>query len=154
MTKRSSDDGGNTIFDEQALEVEAKRRGCSVMQLKTLMALTNPINGQDLVSNWRAEDVEQARQAARARLKERGIEPYEPRGPKSKNGWVEPAPLGPPPGSKIIDEMLTIQEARDRRALAQSLGVAEPEYVARMLGPLRTEPEKPAKPTEQRMRRS
>jgi hypothetical protein len=57
--------------------------------------------------------------------------------------------------------MLDIAEARDRRALAQSLGVQEPSYVTAMLGPLRgsavvQEPvvsaEKPAEPP-QRMRR-
>jgi hypothetical protein len=138
--------------EEAALEAEAKRRGISVVQLKTRMALTNPMTGRDLMGEWQNEADEQRelRWAAKKREWAKPTEEPKPRG----SGWAEPRPLGPQPGAATIDHMLDVAEARDRRALAQELGVEEPSYVTRMLGPVRGAPvvqersvSKPPEPT-------
>jgi hypothetical protein len=106
-----------------------------VVQLKTKLALTNPLTGGDLMGGWQneADDQRALRWAAKKKEWAKPAEEPKPRG----SGWQEPRPLGPQPGAKTIDHMLDVAEARDRRALAQELGEPEPAYVARMLGPIR-----------------
>jgi hypothetical protein len=42
--------------------------------------------------------------------------------PKGTGGFVEAVPLGPPPGVELCDQMLDVQDAVDRLALAKRLG--------------------------------
>ena len=41
-----------------------------------------------------------------------GPEPREPK-PTRGSGWIDPAPIGPPPGIQIIDRMLDAADRRD-----------------------------------------
>jgi hypothetical protein len=134
--------------EEQWLEQEAKRRGTSVTQLKMQMVMVGP-GGRDVMQDIvedNSPSLRRLRERERAKAAGQQVEwskPAEPAPPKPRgSGWIEPKPLGPLPGAKTIDHMLDVAEARDRRALAQELGVPEPEYVSRMIGPLRGQ-EKP-----------
>ena len=56
----------------------------------------------------------------------RGVAPPKPAETKvipSEKGWITPAPLESPPGVKIIDQMMDVQDALDKRDLAKKLGV-------------------------------
>lgn len=39
------------------------------------------------------------------------------------SGWVDPAPLGPPPGIKLIDRMMAAEDRQWRRQRAREFGV-------------------------------
>jgi hypothetical protein len=43
-------------------------------------------------------------------------------GGSSTPGWVDPRPLGPPPGIRWVDAQLDAQDAKDRAELARKLG--------------------------------
>jgi hypothetical protein len=121
--------------EEAALEAAAKRQGISVVQLKTRMALTNPATGKDLMQVWRAQEVEQRelRWAAKKREWAKPAEEPKPRG----SGWVDPQPLGPPPGDALMEEMHRHEDALWRRQRAKEINQPEPEWVTKMLGPVR-----------------
>jgi hypothetical protein len=139
--------------EELALEQMAARLGTTVTQLKMRMVMQGP-GGRDVMRDIVEDNIPSLR---RLREGQQAPKPKEPEEQKPRgSGWAEPRPLGPLPGAKTIDHMLDIAEARDRRALAQSLGVPEPDYVTRMLGPLRGQghPTEPVKPEpQQKMRR-
>jgi hypothetical protein len=42
--------------------------------------------------------------------------------PVNKSGWVDAAPIGPPPGLRYVDAQLDAQDARDRAELKRKLG--------------------------------
>jgi hypothetical protein len=42
--------------------------------------------------------------------------------PVNKSGWVDAAPIGPPPGIRYVDAQIDEQDRRDRIELARKLG--------------------------------
>jgi hypothetical protein len=124
--------------EEAALEAEAKRRGISVVRLKTILALTNPVTGRDLMGEWQNEADEQRelRWAAARREREKGPKPPEEPKPRTY-GWVDPKPLSPPPSDALMEQMHRHEDALWRRQRAKEINQPEPEWVTRMLGPVR-----------------
>jgi hypothetical protein len=121
--------------EEAALEAEAKRRGISVVRLKTILALTNPVTGGDLMGGWQneADDQRALRWAAKKKEWAKPVEEEKPRG----SGWQEAKPLGPPPGDAVMEQMHKHEDALWRRQRAKEINQPEPEWVTRMLGPVR-----------------
>jgi hypothetical protein len=151
--------------EELALEQMAARLGTTVTQLKMRMVMEGP-GGRDVMRDIVEDNIPSLRRLREGQQapKPKEPEPQKPRG----TGWAPERPLGPLPGAATIDHMLDVAEARDRRELAQRLGVREPEYVTRMLGPVRGQGQPhqvqgpvsdakeadPARPEPPRMRRS
>jgi hypothetical protein len=122
--------------EEAALQAEADRLGISVVQLKTKLALTNPLSGKDLMQEWRAQEEEQ-RELRWAAKKREWAKPAEEEKKPYTHGWVDPKPLTPPPGDALMEQMHKHEDALWRRQRAKEINQEEPAWVTAMLGPVR-----------------
>ena len=71
-----------------------------------------------------------------------------PEPPRGGTGWIDPAPLGPPPRVAIMDRMMDAQDARDRAELIVNAAMAR--RVADAARPTETKPTgTPVQPAKQ-----
>jgi hypothetical protein len=107
----------STTLEERLLEMEAKRRGCSVVQLKMLLAATNS-DGTDVVRQIVADNRRSVHQRS-------SIIPETPR-PHVQARPSTVQPLGPPPGIAVIDAMLDAEDRQWREERARQFGIIKP----------------------------
>jgi hypothetical protein len=132
--------------EELALEQEAARRGISVTQLKMAFVMQGP-GGRDVMRDIVEDNIPSLRRLREGQPAER---PKQPEPPKPRgSGWVEPRPLGPPPGDALIGAMMDAEDRiwrAERRKQFEAAGLVEPKQ------PLAVEPlvsaQKPAVPDE------
>ena len=103
------DNTGTNAAEERMLEIEAKQRGMSVVQYKMSLATPDDVM-RDIVRDFRSMP---------------GPSSMIPQGPSQPmvrgTGWLLARPLQPPPGQKIIDQLIDHQDALDRRELERRL---------------------------------
>jgi hypothetical protein len=107
-------------LEEQLLEREAKRLGISVVQLRMKMAVTNS-DGSDVmrqvVGDYLSGAMRHLHEPSSIIAKAAEVRTA------PKQGWQEPAPLGPPMGVPLMDRMMDQQDAIDRRERQRLFGI-------------------------------
>jgi hypothetical protein len=88
------------------LEAEARRLGIPAWQLEMARAVPTSVIQDIVADNRRAQELKP--------LSEEVAQ-------KPRGGWVDPAPLAPPPGIQYVDRIAAHFERLDRAELARKL---------------------------------